>query len=76
MVRILHDSSLALCQAVDVEYAGQTRFGANEGPDAGQTVQHAHVHILPVAKSDPPELKIRGGIGGAFEALHQARLGK
>lgn len=71
---ILHDASATLCEAVGSVYTTQTRLGGNEGPEAGQTVNHAHIHILPVSESDPAALKIRGGIGGAFEALRAARL--
>jgi diadenosine tetraphosphate (Ap4A) HIT family hydrolase len=73
---ILHDASARLCEAAGTVYTGQTRLGFNEGADAGQTVMHAHLHLLPVSESDPAPLKIRGGIGGAFEALRTARLGK
>ena len=72
---ILHDASTRLCEAAGTVYTGQTRLGFNEGADAGQTVMHAHLHLLPVSESDPAPLKIRGGIGGAFEALRTARLG-
>jgi diadenosine tetraphosphate (Ap4A) HIT family hydrolase len=71
---ILHDASNRLCRAVGAEYDGQTRLGFNEGPEAGQTVMHTHLHLLPVSDSDPAELKVRGGIGGAFEALRTLRL--
>lgn len=72
---IIKDASSRLCAHVGAIYANQETVGFNQGTEAGQTVMHAHVHILPVAESDPPELKDRGGIGGAFEALREARLG-
>jgi diadenosine tetraphosphate (Ap4A) HIT family hydrolase len=34
--------------------------GVNDGPAAGQTIAHAHVHIIPRRKGDVPEP--RGGI--------------
>jgi diadenosine tetraphosphate (Ap4A) HIT family hydrolase len=35
-------------------------IGINEGPAAGQTVAHAHIHIIPRYKGDVPDP--RGGI--------------
>ena len=72
---IIKNASARLCHHVGVVYSRQETVGFNQGPEAGQTVMHAHVHILPVAESDPAELKVRAGIGGAFEALREARLG-
>ena len=63
-----------LCRAAGVTHTNQETIGFNQGYEAGQTVSHAHIHILPVAAEDPAELKIRGGIGGAFEALRKERL--
>jgi diadenosine tetraphosphate (Ap4A) HIT family hydrolase len=71
---ILHEASAALCRMVGADYTHQTRLGFNEGPEAGQTVGHTHIHILPVSASDPAQLKVRGGIGGAFESLRTLRL--
>jgi diadenosine tetraphosphate (Ap4A) HIT family hydrolase len=71
---LLHPSSQKLCNYVGSTYTGQMRFGANIGTEAGQTIGHVHIHLLPVSESDPPELKVRSGIGGAFEALRQQRL--
>ena len=71
---IIKDASERLCVAADVTYAGQETVGFNQGAEAGQTVFHCHVHLLPVAREDPEELKIRAGIGGAFEALRRERL--
>lgn len=34
--------------------------GINDGPEAGQTVAHTHVHIIPRKKGDVPDA--RGGI--------------
>ncbi|MNH50484.1 hypothetical protein D3C85_1258340 [compost metagenome] len=73
---IMKDASARLCQEVNMTYAGQETVGFNQGYQAGQTVAHAHVHILPVANEDPEELKVRAGIGGAFAALKRERLGK
>lgn len=76
LIRIIKDAAKSLCEAVGTMYTGQESIGFNQGFEAGQTVQHAHVHVLPVSESDPPELKVRGGIGGAFEALRELRLSK
>lgn len=71
---ILKDAAKRLCDQVGVTYTHQETIGVNHGSEAGQTVLHLHVHILPVAAEDPKELKIRSGIGGAFEALRRERL--
>jgi diadenosine tetraphosphate (Ap4A) HIT family hydrolase len=34
--------------------------GVNDGPAAGQTVMHAHVHVIPRRKGDVPDA--RGGV--------------
>lgn len=75
LVSIIKESAELLCKKVGSTYAGQETVGFNQGRDAGQTIMHAHVHILPVSVEDPAELKIRAGIGGAFEALREKRLG-
>ncbi len=72
---IYKDASRTLCEHVGVTYTGQETIGFNEGSMAGQTINHAHIHILPVAEEDPEALKVRGGIGGAFEALRSERIG-
>ena len=72
---IYKDASETLCQSVGVTYTGQETVGFNEGAMAGQTINHTHIHVLPVAEEDPESLKVRGGMGGAFEALRSARLG-
>ena len=73
---IYKDASQALCEHVGVTYTGQETVGFNEGAMAGQTIHHAHIHVLPVAQEDPEALKVRGGMGGAFEALRSERLGR
>lgn len=35
-------------------------IGVNDGPAAGQTVEHAHIHVIPRRKGDVPDP--RGGI--------------
>lgn len=75
LLRIIKESAQLLCDKVGTSYANQETVGFNQGSDAGQTVMHAHVHILPVSEEDPIELKTRSGIGGAFEALREKRLG-
>lgn len=74
LIHVIKDASQRLCDAVNVTYTDQETIGFNQGKDAGQTVFHAHVHILPVAAEDPAVMKVRGGIGGAFEALRRERL--
>lgn len=72
---IVKDAGSRLCEAVGVTYLDQEAVGFNQGDMIGQTVDHAHVHIFPVAKEDPEELKRRSGMSAAFEALRRERLG-
>lgn len=72
--RIISDAAVKLCEHVGVTHTKQEVTGFNRGVDAGQTVQHAHIHILPIAKEDPAELKGRAGMSAAFEALHRERI--
>src|SRR5689334_22833967 len=51
--RVIGDAALRLCEYIGVTYTNQEVVGFNRGADAGQTVQHAHIHILPVAEEDP-----------------------
>jgi diadenosine tetraphosphate (Ap4A) HIT family hydrolase len=44
---------------------GGFNIGVNEGPAAGQTVEHAHVHIIPRRRGDVPDP--RGGIRWIFD---------
>ncbi len=39
-------------------------IGVNEGPAAGQTIAHAHIHIIPRYSGDQPDP--RGGIRWIF----------
>lgn len=75
IIKISDDASEALCGAVGMTYTGQFRGGFSEGSNAGQSVPHAHYHLLPVSLEDPPEMKIGAGIGGAFGALRELRMG-
>lgn len=72
--RVIADAAMRLCVEIGVTYTNQEITGFNRGIDAGQTVQHAHIHILPVAEEDPVELKGRAGISAAFEALHREKI--
>lgn len=72
--KITGNAALRLCEHVGVTYTNQEITGFNRGLGAGQTVQHAHIHIFPIAEEDPPEMKGRVGMGAAFEALHKERL--
>ena len=74
LIEILPDASATLCEAAGSTYTNQYTSGFNEGIEAGQKVPHAHFQILPVSAEDPAELKVRGGLGGAFEALHASRV--
>jgi len=70
-VEIIKDASRRLCDAVNVTYMGQETVGFNQGGLTGQTVFHAHIHILPLAEEDPDEMKGHTGIGAAFKALRK-----
>ncbi len=76
IIAISDDASGTLCAAVGTTYTGQFRGGFSEGSEAGQSVPHAHYHLLPVSLEDPPEMKIGAGIGGAFGALRTLRMEK
>lgn len=76
IIAICDDASQVLCNAVGVTYTNQFRGGFSEGSDAGQSVPHAHYHLMPVSAEDPPEMKIGAGIGGAFGALRELRIGE
>lgn len=71
---VTSDAALRLCEHVGVTYTDQEVIGFNRGADAGQTVDHAHIHLFPIAEEDPPELKGRAGMSAAFEALHRERV--
>lgn len=74
LLSIIKESASLLCDKVGSTYTNQESVGFNQGTEAGQTVMHAHVHVLPVSVEDPYEMKQRSGIGGAFEALRRERL--
>ena len=73
LVATVKESAKLLCEKVGSTYTNQETVGFNQGPEAGQTIMHAHVHVLPVSAEDPAWLKVRAGIGGAFEALREKR---
>lgn len=74
VAKIVKESARLLCEKVGATYTDQEIVGFNQGVEAGQTVLHAHIHILPIAEEDEPEMKVRAGIGGAFEALRKDRM--
>jgi len=74
LLTIIKDASARLCGAVGTTYTGQETVGFNQGAEAGQTIFHAHVHILPVAAEDPEGIKGHTGIGAAFAALRKERV--
>lgn len=74
IITISDDASSMLCGAAGASYTGQFRGGFSEGSEAGQSVPHAHYHLLPVCLEDPPQMKIGAGIGGAFGALRELRM--
>ncbi len=41
--------------------------GVNDGPDAGQTIFHCHVHLIPRRRGDHPHP--RGGVRAVIPAL-------
>ncbi len=48
-------------KAADAEFnAGGYNIGINDGPAAGQTVPHLHIHLIPRFKGDMPDP--RGGV--------------
>jgi diadenosine tetraphosphate (Ap4A) HIT family hydrolase len=55
-------------RAILVERHGPQGFniGLNDGPAAGQTVAHAHIHVIPRYNGDVPDP--RGGIRWIFPA--------
>lgn len=74
IITISDNASETLCSAAGAIYTGQFRGAHSEGSDSGQSVPHAHYHLLPVSHDDPPEMKIGAGVGGAFAALRQVRM--
>ena len=72
--QIIADAAMRLCVEVGTTYSNQEITGFNRGVDAGQTVEHAHIHIFPIAEEDPIELKGRVGMSAAFEALYRERI--
>ena len=59
LLRVLRDKILA----VDPSILG-FNVGANCGEAAGQTVMHAHIHLIPRRKGDTHEP--RGGVRGVI----------
>jgi diadenosine tetraphosphate (Ap4A) HIT family hydrolase len=58
-------TTLLYCRAV-LSHSGVTDFtiGINDGPAAGQTVPHCHMHLIPRRPDDVPNP--RGGIRRIF----------
>jgi diadenosine tetraphosphate (Ap4A) HIT family hydrolase len=62
-------SLLGLLEAAKRELDGTHRpdgynIGINDGPAAGQTVQHLHIHLIPRYRGDQPDP--RGGVRWVF----------
>ncbi len=55
--RLAHEVRQALC---DEMFPDGFNIGVNEGEAAGQTVPHAHIHVIPRFHGDVPDP--RGGI--------------
>lgn len=52
---------LAAKQQLDAEFAPASyNIGINDGPAAGQTVPHLHIHLIPRYEGDLPDP--RGGV--------------
>ena len=47
-------------RVLDVEFAPHAFIGVNDGPTAGQTVAHVHVHLIPRFRGDVADP--RGGV--------------
>lgn len=73
LVHIVKDGCRRLCEATDTTYTNQETIGMNQGAQAGQSVMHTHVHLLPVTEEDPESMKTKSGMGGAFAALANER---
>ena len=59
LIRFTKEAARLLCEKVGTTYTNQETVRFNQGIEAGQTIMHAHVHILPVCQEDPQTLKIR-----------------
>jgi diadenosine tetraphosphate (Ap4A) HIT family hydrolase len=52
-------------KGIDAEFAPQAyNIGINDGPAAGQTVPHLHIHLIPRYDGDRPDP--RGGVRWLF----------
>ena len=52
-------------KGIDAEFAPQAyNIGVNDGPAAGQTVPHLHIHLIPRYDGDRPDP--RGGVRWLF----------
>jgi diadenosine tetraphosphate (Ap4A) HIT family hydrolase len=61
MLRLMDEAKLLL----DETYAPQGyNIGVNIGETAGQTIKHAHVHVIPRYRGDTPNP--RGGVRGVI----------
>ncbi|KAI6382433.1 hypothetical protein MCOR25_000725 [Pyricularia grisea] len=76
-------SSAAAAAAASVQGGGSFNIAVQDGPEAGQTVPHVHVHVIPRPKGgeaaaragEPDELYVGmanedGNVGGALWDLH------
>jgi diadenosine tetraphosphate (Ap4A) HIT family hydrolase len=59
--RALFDTMLRVARGVArLDGVGGVNIGVNSGESAGQTVDHAHVHVIPRRDGDVPDP--RGGV--------------
>jgi diadenosine tetraphosphate (Ap4A) HIT family hydrolase len=63
--RALQEAALAAVRLRDGAAPDAFNFGINDGPEAGQSVGHLHLHLMPRWKGDIPNP--RGGVRNLFQ---------